>query len=169
MKSSLVRAFVLAAIAVALCGSNSFGVNERLSFSQSAEGLVAVTLDGQTPYCGDRPVGAPAITISSTAITIVSAIQVGECPNPPPGFVFPPPTPYSFTANLAHLGDGTYHVVWGFADPSGHIFQSVSSTFVVAHGSLIASVPILSNVALFALAVVLAALGVAAIASRPGA
>ena len=82
---TLRRAFAVGAVATAMYSASAFGLNERLSFSQATDGTVAVTLDGQTPYCGDT-VGPPVVTVSATAITLVSHIQVGECPNPPPGF-----------------------------------------------------------------------------------
>ena len=160
---------MLTLLSALLCSANAFAINERLSFSQAFDGTITITLDGETPYCGIGVAGQPAVTISGTTITLVSGTQVGECPNPPPGFVFPPPTPYTYTTNVGHLSDGTYHIDWGFADPGGHIFQSVSSTFVIVHAGLVASVPALSRAVLVALAAMLAASGIAGIGPRPGA
>ena len=159
MNATLYRAANLAALAIVLVGSSAFAINEQLSFSQANDGSLIVNLSGQTPYCGTYIVGTPTLTISGNQITVVSATAPGECPPPPPGFIFPPPTPYTVAANAGHLPDGTFDVTWEFTDSgAGNVIQRVSSVFVLFRGSLVAPLPVLpptlSALLLFTLAVV---------------
>lgn len=163
-KSRRYRTTALAGFIVIAFAATSFGRNEQLSFSQSGSGNVIVRLSGQIFYCDGEPgafVGLPTVSISGNTFTISSTIIVPDCPAPPPGFVPPPPTPYTIDVDLGQLADGTYHVLWGFNISNTPVpFRRFSSSFTLTDGSLPASVPALTPVMATLMLLALGAIGI---------
>jgi hypothetical protein len=148
-----------------LYGTSALAVNEQITFSQTLDGSVLATLSGGVAYCGDYFVGSPTFAVSGNDITITSTTAPGECPQPPPGFQFPPPTPYSFTVNLGHLPDGTFHVTWQFVAGANSVWKRTLALFALSHGTVIPlAVPLFSSFVSLSL---IAAIGVIAL-SRLG-
>jgi hypothetical protein len=137
--------FMLAA--TILTSTHAHARNEQLSVTQAANQSIMVTLFGSILYCdpqlGGYPYSPSVSTVSVVGFNanIVSRIGVGECPAAPPGFVFPPPIPYSVVANLGVLPDGAYTATWVFVGgaPSPQLFQT---TFFLQGGTLLVPGPI---------------------------
>jgi hypothetical protein len=157
----LVQTFVIAALLVC---SSALARNEMLTVTKSNPTGISVSVSGNIAYCDAQLgsiVGSPVLNIVGTTVNVQSTITVGECAPPPPGFVPPPPVPYSITVPLGNLSDGTYSVHWSFV---GGIPQTFSTTFIVVHGELV-TLPVLSPITLGLLALALATCGIRAVRS----
>jgi hypothetical protein len=151
-------AVMLLPFLVALLPAVAHAVDDRLSFTQAPDGSVIATLSGAVPYCSYAFTGSQLSIVGST-VNIISATVIADCPPPPPGFVAPPPSPYSVSVNLGVLADGSYSVTWSFAGPQS--LQPLLGAFRVQGGALIDpfAVPTLSPIAYFLLLGLLAIYG----------
>jgi hypothetical protein len=127
--------FLLAAVllAVTLSSRLAFASNERFSVTQAPDRSVLVTLNGNLHYCSFVIVGPPKTNVAGSSISITSNIALPGCPAPPPDFVPPPPTPYSYTVNLGVLVDDTYAITWAFNPP---LVQQFQTSFLIEGGLL---------------------------------
>lgn len=94
----------------------AFAANERLSYAQTPNRHVLLTLAGDIPFCDASLggfLGSPVFSVSANRISVSSMVVAGECTPPS---VIPPPTPYALTVDLGPLPNGTYLVTWTFLD-----------------------------------------------------
>jgi hypothetical protein len=120
-------------LAVTLSSGLAFASSERFSVTQAPDRSVLVTLNVNLEYCSFIIVGPPTTSVTGSSISITSNIAVPGCPAPPPDFVPPPPTPYSYTVNLGVLVDDTYAITWAF-NPA--LVQQFQSSFRIEGGLL---------------------------------
>ncbi len=132
--------------AVALISSLACASGEQITVTQASDRSILVTLSGYLGYCDFSFNGLPTSSVTRSSITITSNLLIGECPPPPPRFVPPSPTPYSFTVDLGKLPDGSFSVTWSFVPA---LTQPLQTFFLLQAGVLPgpAAVPALSPIA----------------------
>jgi len=139
MLTTIVRA-LLTAICVVLAPVAQ-ATSERIITSQASDGSILITLSGTTNCVGQTTVPVSNFTIAGPNVAITS-----NFPNPgPPCIGSPTPVSYSATANIGHIADGAYSVVWSFVltPPGTTAFASFLAQFSIAGGALLdpAAVP----------------------------
>lgn len=122
---------VLLAIFCLLIAPLAAAAFEHVTASQAADGSVLITLTGMTS-CGVPSVSNTSVVGSNVTIT-------SDFANPGPPCGPGPLVPYSVTANLGHVPDGTYSVVWSFVltPPGTSAFATFSGQFTLSGGILL--------------------------------
>ncbi len=171
MPKAYFRRLTVALIVLGSCTSSAQTSSLQLSSSYvPALGHTLVTLSGQIRYCDPALggfVGGPTFVVSIDSINVRSSTFSGECPPPPPGFIVPPPVPFEISANIGHVPDGTYTVIWSLTniDPPG-IVTTRSTTINVINGPPVNARSI-NSLSSWGLATLAMALSVLAALNRP--